>query len=626
MARARLNEDQSVIVIEALWAEKDLVQAIPGSRYSGKRERWEVPLSWATCQQLAGIFGANLTVSDDLRDWTHHEYESRVKEALALRDVTHMDGNPLWRPYQLADIAWLRVAGSCLLANEPGTGKTVSTSTAARMFHLEDLSALPMLVVCPNSVKVHWALHLMKWFPEAHPYIITGGAVGRRKVFDQALGDPLAAVIINIESVRIHSRLAPYGSIRFVRCLEHGGEDPNVKPSRCDAHPKELNSFGFKTVVIDEAHRIKDPSSKQTRACWYLMHNDLTLRCWALTGTPLANHIGDLHAVMHGVEPSEYMARSKFLDRYALFTWMTAGGLGISDVNPATKDELFRFLHPRMRRMLTAIVNPDLPPKVFSTRTCEMTPKQKKAYDDMKKHMYTRLDDGSLLVTTNNLAKNIRLVQLASSYAEIEMEDPADSKTWTVRLREPCPKVDVLEEVIEENETRSIAVCAMSRQLIEIAAARLEAKGHRCVQITGAVGEWDRQRNLEDFQARRARILLFTLQAGGTGIDMTAADTLVRLQRSYSMLDNVQALGRVHRIGSEIHSRINIIDIITPGTVEDDQLDRLREKEERLESIVQDRVALAKAGRSIASLDSEYTMITGSSLLPPRSDDDDDHG
>lgn len=621
MARAKIGDN--CISLDTLWAEKDLVQLIPGSRRNSREDCWEVPLTWAACQQLASIMPV-LEVDDALRAWTHHEFETRVQQALALREVTSYEGNPLWRPYQLADVAWLRIAGSCLLANEPGTGKTVSTSTAARMYHLEDNSALPMLIVCPNSVKTHWVRHLEKWFPECTPYIIEGGAVGRRKLLDAALGDPTAVVVINYESARMHTRLAPYGSVRLIRCEECGGADPLVKQSRCEVHPKELNSFGFKTVVIDEVHKIKDPHSKQTRACWYLMHAPDVLRCWGLTGTPLANHIGDLWSIMHGLFPAEYPGKSKFLDRYALFTWNSNGGLSISDANPATKDELFKFLYPRMRRMLTAVVNPDLPPREFTMRESFMSAKQERAYKEMKRHMFTRLEDGSLLVTTNNLAKNIRLIQLASSYANIEMIDEGDTTTWKVELTEPSPKVNVLLDILEEYEGHSIAVCAMSRQLIELAAARLEKLGIPCVQITGKVNAWDRQTNLDLFQSGRVRILLFTLQAGGVGIDMTAADTLVRLQRSYSMLDNVQALGRVYRIGSEHHKLINIIDVITPGTVEVEQLDRLREKEERLESIVQDRAALARAGQTVASFDSEYTMILGSSLLG--SEDDNDNG
>jgi SNF2 family DNA or RNA helicase len=240
-------------------------------------------------------------------------------------------------------------------------------------------------------------------------------------------------------------------------------------------------------------------------------------------------------------------------------------------------------------------------------------------YDELEEQMFTRTDSGQLLLTTNNLVKNLRLLQIASSSAEVEVipsEDPLVPDEWKVTLVEPSSKIDILVEVIEENEGRSLVASAMSRQLIELAAARLDKLKIPHVLITGNVSEYDRRENLQLFQSGRVKVLLFTSGAGGTGVDMTAADTLVRLQRSWSMLENVQTLGRIDRIGAEVHSSLNVIDVIAPDTVELDQLQKLREKEERFETIVRDRVALAAAGLDTTGLDTEYTIMMGSSLLP----------
>jgi SNF2 family DNA or RNA helicase len=253
-------------------------------------------------------------------------------------------------------------------------------------------------------------------------------------------------------------------------------------------------------------------------------------------------------------------------------------------------------------------------------------------YDELEEQMYTRTDEGQLLMTTNNLVKNIRLIQLASSSAEIEIitemnqQTGEDEEELKVTLIEPSSKIDVLEEVLEEYEGKPVVVSAMSRQLIELAAERLTKHGISHALYTGKTNEFERERNLQEFQAGHVRVLLFTLQAGGVGIDMTAADTMIRLQRSYSMLDNVQGLGRVDRIGAEKHDSLNIVDIIAPGTVEEDQLERIREKEERLESITRDRLALSQAGQSTHAFDSEYALIMSSSVLPPMQGDTDDHG
>lgn len=648
MARATIGETVKRgmrIVVHTTYAEKDMIRAVPGAKWDDYEKAWTFPISWATVVQLRGMFGERLESSQELADWAWSEYNRRVAPSMAIRDALAAEGDSTWRPYQLADINWLLVAEDALLGNEPGTGKTVSTLTAARAIHYHRNTALPMLIICPNTVKRHWERHFDKWFPEATPYVLVGGAVKRRKILEEAAADPMAAVIINIEAVRLHTRLGAYGSIRLARCencfskedwrnlsaAEKFADEQEalglprpaltvptpVKESGCEVHLKELNHMTFKTVVLDEAHRTKEPTSKQTRACWYLQHSEGVEQRWSLTGTPIANHVGDLWSIMHGIAPHEYAARAEFVDRYAQFAWNEYGTQDISDVRPDTREELFKFLDPRFRRMLSAVVLPQLPPKIWSTYEVELTPKQRKMYDEIEEMLFARDEKGNMLVATNNLVKNTRLIQLASSSCEVvytgELDDHGNEK-FEINLINPSSKIDALVEVVGDFEGHSIAVSAFSRKLIDLAEQRLTDKGIRCVKITGGVNEWDRAENLRKFQNKEAQVMLFTLSAGGVGIDMTTASVMVRLQRSYSMIDNVQGLGRVHRIGSEQHSSIFIVDIIAPGTVEDDQLDRLRVKEERLETITRDIASLAANGLPTEQLVLEYQAISNSHL------------
>src|SRR5690606_1984135 len=139
-----------------------------------------------------------------------------------------------------------------------------------------------------------------------------------------------------------------------------------------------------------------------------------------------------------------------------------------------------------------------------------------------------------------------------------------------------------------EREGRPLVVAALSRQLIELGSARLEKAGVTHAMITGAVGEYDRRRNLDLFQAGRIPVLLVTIGAGGEGLTMTAADTILFLQRSWSVIQNLQMEDRVHRIGSEVHEAIHVIDVITENTIEEDQIVRVHEKLRRLEEIRRD--------------------------------------
>jgi len=517
--------------------------------------------------------------------------------------------------FQEADVAFLTTAGDSLLASEMGTGKSCGALSALRAVHELDKEALPALIICPNSVKLSWERETRTWFPDAEPIVVGGTAGEKTRQLQRAAGLANAIVVVNYEALRSYSRLAPYGSIRLTRCTQcdrsHG--DPRCTPTRCEVHPKQLNEIAFKTVIVDEAHKMKDPRSKQTRACWAVMHGESVQRRWALTGTPLANHPGDLWSIMHGVAPYEYPSRTKFVDRYCLSAWNAYGGLDVVGVNPAHRDELFKFLDPRMRRMPKALVLTQLPPKVRTWRHVEMTPRQAKAYRELESSLITRLDGGEILVAPNNLAAQTRLLQLSSSYCTLD-PDPDAAMGVRVTLCEPSPKLDALEEIMEELGDRPLVACAESKQLINLAARRMEKAHVPYGLITGDQTQWERDQNLKKFQAGELRILLFTVKAGGVGLTMTTAGTIVFLQRSWSMIDNKQAEDRVHRIGSEIHSSVNVIDIITRGTVEERQVVRLYDKLQRLEEITRDRATLTLHGQSVEHLDAEEARILSSNL------------
>jgi SNF2 family DNA or RNA helicase len=134
----------------------------------------------------------------------------------------------------------------------------------------------------------------------------------------------------------------------------------------------------------------------------------------------------------------------------------------------------------------------------------------------------------------------------------------------------------------------------VSRQLIDLlSAAMIKAKIPHGL-ITGAQDEDERQKAVDDFQSGKIKWILFTAQAGGVGITLTAARRLVMLQRPWSLVDYKQALDRVHRIGSEIHDSIVIMDYVTEGTIEERVIQVLDSKADNFEQIVRDKAQLAK--------------------------------
>ena len=629
MPHAEALVDEELIVVDTEYRDRDRIKLVPGHRWNAAGKTWTFPLSWGSYQALWGVFSSDLTVGPALAGWLHTEYTTRIEPSLQLRDrIDGVPGDERLLEFQKPGVRWLPTARHCVLGDEMGTGKTVQTIMALR--YVEELGGWPwpFVGIVPNSTKGSerspkgWFGEFKKWAPHVRCITISGSAAKRRKLFEEAAdltarGEPVA-VIINWESARVHSRLAPYGSVRLNKCPKHGGakEDtpvlqkdgttkmlPPVSEAKCESHPKELNTIPWRTVVVDEAHRMKDPKSKQTRAVWAVQHGDSVYYRWSLTGTPIADHLGDAWPIMHGVAPADYPTKTKYIDRYALMSWNAFGGLDIIGVRPDTKDEFFAILDPRFRRMPKALVLKFLPKKIRTQRLAEMSAKQAKAYHSMAKNMVSFDDEGNPVIATNNLVMNTRLLQFSSAFAEVDGEG-------NVRLADPSSKLDVLMELVDDIE-KPFVVCAQSRQLIELACARLEKANVPYRKIVGGMTDDQREIAKADWIAGKARVFLFTIQAGGTGLDglQYQADTIVFLQRSWSMLENKQAEDRIHRIGSEVHDSVTIIDVVAPDTVEEEQITRLYEKAERLEEIVRDREILAAAGNSTAHLDAEIATI-----------------
>jgi len=565
--------DGGRIVLTTEYRERDLVRMVPGARWHNDDRYWHVPLSWASCVVLRSVFGPQLSVGPELNEWARREQEERVLPALALREQQDFPANGMERlyPFQRVGAAFLVTAKRALLADEMGTGKTVQAIAAMQV------AGFPALVVCPNSMKLTWEQELGVWAPSVQAHVVKGGAATRRKQFAAAEaaiaeGQPVA-VIVNWEQLKEHSRIGGWGDIKL---------------SDKEKEPKELNAIEWRTVVADEAHRGKEPRSKQTRALWAVAAGAEFV--WALTGTPVANTPEDLWSIMHLVAPHEFPSKTAWIDRYGLTEWNYFGGMDVVGLKSETKEELFRYLDARFIRRTKEQVLPQLPPKTYQRRWVSMAPKQAKAYKQLKDRMLAELESG-VLVASDPLVKATRLLQFASAYGEL-VEGPPDPETGepteNLVLTAPSCKVDAMLEVAEEMGGRPCVVFAESRQLIELAALALAKAGYTVGQVTGAVPAEERQANVVRFQAGQLQFLLLTLGAGGEGLTLTAADTAVFLQGTPSLIKRKQAEDRLHRIGQEAEA-VTIIDLIAEGTVELGVYETVTVKEGRLEEVVRDQ-------------------------------------
>lgn len=597
---ADLAPDGEHVECTTEYRHKELAKAIPGARWHKDRGTWWMPLTWSTCLALRSSFKYELEIGAALTSWAIGYKTDVIIPAMNLRDAFTADGDPDLFPHQRADVAFLSRTRRAILASEMGVGKTASVIRTLVELTRQGESVFPVLVVCPNSVKRSWRRELERWWPGLRVQVISGTAAQRKKAFKQ----PAHVHIINYEALRSHSRLAPYGSIALRRCIDCGGEDPKVTTAKCQVHERELNLIPYSTVIADEAHRVKDPTTQQSRAL-KAASGDATFR-FALTGTPIANNIIDLWSILNFIDPVEWPSKTRWIDHMIDVVTNVFGGLVSASVRAGHEDEFRETVDPRMRRMTKEVVLPFLPKIITERRDVPMSPKQDKAYAQMAATMIAQMEEG-MLVTTSPMIQTMRLLQLASSYGEVETKAIIDPETGEEKTREklilaaPSSKIDAFMDDLDDFEGRATIVFTVSSQLANLLSAALTKKKIDHGMITGAQNEWEREQAMDRFQKGYTKFIIMTIAAGGTGITLTAADTVVYLQRDWSLINMEQSIARAHRIGSEIHESILRIDYVAPDTAEEAVIGALEGKNGGLQDLVRDLDLLKKAvyGRMI---------------------------
>lgn len=559
------------IVLESAYSDKDRVKTISGARWDKATSLWSVPLSWSSCKQLRSTFGDRLLIGEDLLKWAFDEYDGRVSVCMDLRNQTDADPDgliPALYPFQRAGARFLIHSRSAILSDPVGAGKTIQSLAA-----MQAVDGLPALVICPSSVQIAWKREVEKWLPGTPVFIVEGSAAQRNKILQAAVTTSNAVVVVKWEVIRLHSRLAPYGSIAL---------------SATEKTPGLLNQIPFKVVVADEAHRMKDPKSKQTRATWAVAHGPTVQYRWALTGTPLTDAPDTMWPILHFVDPCEWPAKSQFIDRYCLHGFNPWGAIEVFGIKPEMGEEFYSIFDPRFRRMPKSVVLPQLPPIQRVRRYVDMGKAQAKAYSQMAQNLVALTPNGDMVIASNPISQLTRLVQYSSATCEIIEGE--------VRLTDPSNKLDQLMIDLDDylSDGQGVVVFAQSRQLIEMAEARLEKAKIRYAVIKGGQTSDERQFSIDAFQNGQVDVILVVVAAGGTGITLTRSRIAIFLQRSWSQVEMIQAEGRVHRIGSERHENVVIVDYISNGTIEEHQLDVLEGKSDRLEEIVRDKETIRR--------------------------------
>jgi hypothetical protein len=442
------------------------------------------------------------------------------------------------------------------------TGKTITTilGLGERIGHLEH-GGLPIVVVAPASVVDPWVEALRRWAPYWTTVAWRGSPVKRK-----ALAGTADVYVVSYDTARMDAK--------------------DTNPAR-----SPLVALDPRALVADECHLIKNHNAARTAAVHRLTRNVTTFV--ALSGTPITHHPGDLWPALRDLAPGAWPSRERWVNRYCL-QGSADYGESILGLHPGTEPEFRLAVLGQHRRVAKADVLDQLPPKVYSVRTVTLPPEYRKAYDQLEAEMLAELPDGQELSVMDALSQLTILSRLACAAADVEItietddDDGIEKRHIHLELKAPSWKVDALLEVLDERDGSPVVAFAPSRQLMVLAGQAAAAAGKRVGYVLGGQTMTERTATVDRFQRGELDLICATTGAGGVGLTLTAASTVVFLQRPWSLVESVQAEDRCHRIGSEIHDSIEIVDIVAADTIDTRVRAVLREKAGQLADLVQD--------------------------------------
>jgi len=446
------------------------------------------------------------------------------------------------RGYQKAGLGWLHFLrdfgfGGCL-ADDMGLGKTVQVLALleARRERRAAEGLPPSLVVVPRSLIFNWLAEAAQFTPELKVLDFSGAGRARHAGEDDAF-----AAFADFDLV-----LTTYGTLR--------------------KDIAALRQTEFDYVILDEAQAIKNSDSQTAKAA-RLLHGRHRL---ALTGTPVENHLGELWSLLEFLNPG-LMGPSSQLRTQAT----------VRNPGQAERELLARALRPFILRRTKEQVAADLPAKVEQTLLCELPPKQRRLYDELRDHYRDALgkkigENGMGRVKILVLEALLRLRQAACHPALLDPE----------RADEPCAKLDLLVPQLREiiDEGHKALVFSQFTTFLGLLRRQLDAEGIPYLYLDGRTR--DRQERVEKFQSDpECPLFLISLKAGGLGLNLTAADYVYLLDPWWNPAVEAQAIDRAHRIGQT--RPVFASRLVARDTVEEKILELQKSKRALADAIIQ---------------------------------------
>ncbi|MCL1910286.1 MAG: SNF2 family helicase, partial [Kiritimatiellaeota bacterium] len=513
----------------------------PASRVGFTRLRnFHAPYVKSSVDSIIDSGSAYYAKTDAIADWSKSaDRQNHIEKVEPVRIEGHLE--TILRPYQRDGVAWLRfMEGNGLggiLADEMGLGKTVQTLAWLRLKrHNPADEGKPALVVCPTSLLDNWAKEVEMFTPELSVLVMRGAE--RRDMFDMIPNHNLV--------------VTSYALLR----RDIG----------------EYTQHRFSAVILDEAQNIKNRATMNAKSVKALRSDGSR---FVLTGTPMENTVADLWSIMDFLMPGYLGDYQEFRMKYELPL-----SLPVADPNSEirvtnadrqkyeeAKSKLRQKLRPFLLRRKKSEVAKDLPPKITSLSWCHLSREQQAVYDKILET--TRIEiqgmvrrqgfDKSRMAILTAL---LRLRQVCCHLTLLGDLNPLPD------AKDPSSKLDQFFEIFEESVSDGHRILVFSQfvKMLHVLRAEFDARGIKYCYLDGSSD--DRAESVERFNTDASiPVFLISLKAGGTGLNLAGADTVIHLDPWWNPAVEDQATDRAHRIGQK--KTVYCIKLITAATVEE---------------------------------------------------------
>jgi SNF2 family DNA or RNA helicase len=574
---------------------------------------FSLPKEFELAKQFRELLGDDLVLRGEAKKWAREYRETHDKVAsLQGQRSAELERLPevlpklhqfmSARPLQLVGAKYIATAAHTLLCDEPGAGKTAQI--IGGVFESGRDQGANLVIAPISTLETVWGDHLRR-FDQPHPVLVAPpDRDGRIYTVQKAMAyfddDEPFWLVIN------PAMLTRRSDFDRSMCEEHESEkDPTTKkPWRkhilracgvCQEVPyldyPELSFIDWNTKVFDEFHLagLGNPDS-QTHHGYKMVPAKSSV---ATSGTPIGGKPIKLYGVLHTMYPKDFKSKWRFAAQWLVVTeeYTSKGKYKkIQGLRHDREQEFYKMMDAFMLRRTMEDFAPDMPPVNVIDLTVEMSGEQARQYAEFEEMAEVRIDDFELSAV-GILAEYARLKQFANAGQSVKiLPNPDETKPPIIEMTpraDLCPKLPLLKDLLAErgivpegeesvDSDRQIIVASESEKMVSMVCTWLNEQKIPAEKITGPVPQRQRDRLVKGFQSGEFRVMCLTTTAGGVGITLDRADTVILLDETWNPDDQTQAIARARRL-SRIQ-RVTAIYIRTANTIQQYIQERVEDK------------------------------------------------